>query len=105
LVPYWDYDSPEIPKDVRDSSAASCLASGLLNLTVLETDPDRALYYRSRAEAILKSLWENYTSRETAEPSILIHGTRSKPHGLMDHGLVYGDYYFLEALLTLHRID
>jgi len=105
FIPYWDYDSPEIPNDVRDSSAASCLASGLLNLAALETHPDNAVRWRSQAETILISLWENYTSRETAEPSILLHGTRSKPHGLMDHGLVYGDYYFLEALLTLLRAD
>lgn len=102
LVSYWDYDSPEIPNDVRDSSAASCLAAGLLNLATLETDPINAGRWHSQAEAILKSLWENYTSRGTTEPSILIHGTRSKPHNLMDHGLVYGDYYFLEALMKLH---
>lgn len=98
LVPYWDYDSPEIPNDVRDSSAASILASGLLNLAALETDPDHVTRWQTQAEAILKSLWENYTSRVTGEPSILIHGTRSKPHDLMDHGLVYGDFYFVEAL-------
>ena len=27
--------------------------------------------------------------------------TRSKPHNMMDHGLIYGDYYFVEALLRL----
>ena len=101
MVPFWDYDSPDIPEDVRDSSAAAILASGLLNLAALETDPEKALLWRTQAEAILKSLWENYTSRATNIPSILIHGTRSKPHNLMDHGLIYGDYYFLEALLAL----
>lgn len=103
LIPYWDYNSPEIPEDVRDSSAASILASALLNLAVLETDAENANRWHAQAEAILKSLWENYTSRETAEPSILLQGTRSKPHGLMDHGLIYGDYYFVEALLTLKK--
>lgn len=100
-VPFWDYDSPDIPNDVRDSSAASVLASGLLNLSEQEPDSDTALRWRSQAESILRSLSENYTSRGTSEPSILIHGTRSKPHGLMDHGLIYGDYYFVEALMKL----
>jgi unsaturated chondroitin disaccharide hydrolase len=99
LVPYWDFDSPEIPDDVHDSSAASILASGLLNLAAQEIDPDRATHWHTQAAAILKSLWENYTSRSTSEPSILIHGTRSKPHNMVDHGLIYGDYYFVEALL------
>ena len=104
-VPYWDYASPEIPNDVRDSSAASILASGLLNMAMLETRPENVARWRSHAEAILKSLWENYSSRGTPEPSILIHGTRSRPHGLMDHGLIYGDYYFVEALLTLQKMQ
>jgi unsaturated chondroitin disaccharide hydrolase len=104
-IPYWDYNSPDIPQDVRDSSAAAILASALLNLAVMENDPQKAEYWQNQAEAILKSLWENYSSRGTSEPSILIHGTRSKPHGLMDHGLIYGDYYFLEALQTLRGND
>jgi unsaturated chondroitin disaccharide hydrolase len=103
LVPYCDYCSPDIPADVRDSSAASILASGLLNLSELDPDPEAASRWRSQAEAILKSLWDGYSSRCTIEPSILIHGTRSKPHGLMDHGLIYGDYYFVEALLCLNK--
>lgn len=97
-VPYWDYDSPLIPNDVRDSSAASILASGLLNLATLDPDAGQARRWRDAATAILASLWQNYSSRGTNEPSILIHATRSKPHGSMDHGLIYGDYYFVEAL-------
>ena len=34
-----------------------------------------------------------------------MHGTRSKPHNLMDHGLIYGDYYFVEALMRLSKPD
>jgi unsaturated chondroitin disaccharide hydrolase len=101
MIPYWDYDSPLIPHDVRDSSAAAILASGLIQLASLESEP--ALIERwSRAGAnILRSLWENYTSRASLEPSLLIHATRSKPEGYLDHGLIYGDYYFVEGLLRL----
>jgi len=101
-VPFWDYVSPLVPSDVRDSSAAAILASGLLILA--EQDRTNAERWRDAATTILKSLWENYSSRGTNEPSILIHGTRSKPHGLMDHGLIYGDYYFVEALSKLERV-
>ena len=105
LVPFWDFDSPQIPNDVRDSSAASVLASGLLNLASVEIDPSLAELWRERAVSILESLWKNYTSKNTGEASILIHGTRSKPHNLMDHGLIYGDYYFVEALMRLAKPD
>jgi unsaturated chondroitin disaccharide hydrolase len=101
LVPFWDYDSPLIPHDVRDSSAGSILASAMLNLAATETDAGRAEHWRSAAAAILESLWNNYSSRGTAEPCILLHATRSKPHGHMDSALIYGDYYFVEALTRL----
>jgi unsaturated chondroitin disaccharide hydrolase len=103
LVPFWDYDSPLIPNDVRDSSAASVLASGLLSLAAIETDPNLASIWQNRAISILESLWKNYTSRDSGEACLLLHGTRSKPHNLMDHGLIYGDYYFLEALMRLAK--
>ncbi len=104
-VPYWDYDSPSIPDDVRDSSAACILAAGMLKLAELESDAQKAAYWRAEAIAILESLWSNYSSRGTTEPCILLHGTRSKPHGSMDHGLIYGDYYFVQALTRLTKPD
>jgi len=103
LVPFWDFDSPLIPNDVRDSSAAAILASGLLSLAAIENDPYLAGIWETRAVSILASLWQNYTSRDTGEASLLVHGTRSKPHNLFDHGLIYGDYYFLEALVRLSK--
>lgn len=100
-VPYWDYDSPLIPDDVRDSSAASILAAALLRLAARETDAGMAKRWQCAAAGIVESLWRDYCSRGTAEPSILLHGTRNKPRGAMDHGLIYGDYYFVEALTLL----
>ncbi len=104
-IPYWDYGSPLIPNDVRDSSAASILASGLLLLAPLEPDRAQAEVWMREAMDILASLWHDYGSRGTSEPCILIHATRSKPHGHMDHGLIYGDYYFMEALTRLLAPD
>jgi len=104
-IPYWDYDSPLIPNDVRDSSAASILASGMLNLATLDPDKVSVQRWRNEALLILQSLWRDYSSRGTSEPCILLHATRSKPHGSMDHGLIYGDYYFVEALTRLLRPD
>jgi unsaturated chondroitin disaccharide hydrolase len=101
MIPYWDYDSPLIPHEVRDSSAAAILASGLLYLASLESDAALADRWTCAGADILHSLWEHYTSREAAEPSLLIHATRSKPEGYLDHGLIYGDYYFVEGLLRL----
>ncbi len=105
LVPYWDYGCPDIPNTYRDSSAASATACGLLDLAACEPDPDRAARWKDWARRITDSLWCNYSSRGTDVPALLLHGSRSVPHGYMDHALIYGDYYFLEALTKLARPD
>lgn len=105
LVPFWDYDAPEIPDTYRDSSAAAVMAAGLLDLAEIEPDAPRAARWRAFAEKIVLSLWQNYSSRGTNVPAILLRGTRSVPHDLADHALIYGDYYFVEALTKLLRPD
>ncbi|GAB4262930.1 MAG: glycoside hydrolase family 88 protein [Candidatus Promineifilaceae bacterium] len=104
-VPFWDYNSLDIPNTYRDSSAAAVIATGLLELADGETDVVLAEQWRAEAEAIVLSLWKNYSSRGTAVPAILLHGSRSVPHQLMDHPLIYGDYYFVEAVLRLLKPD
>jgi len=54
---------------------------------------------------MLEALWQHASSRENGDPSILIHATRSKPAGYMDSALIYGDYYFVEALTRLAAPD
>lgn len=104
-VPFWDYDSLDIPNTYRDTSAASVIAAGLLELAAGETAPALAGQWRAEAEAILVSLWQNYSTRETDVSAILLHGSRSVPHNYMDHPLIYGDYYFVEAVLRLLKPD
>ena len=38
LVPYWDYDAPNIPNEPRDASAAACTASALYELSTYVPD-------------------------------------------------------------------
>ena len=104
FVPFWDYDSPHIPTTYRDSSAAAVNACGLIELAAC--DPDNAQRWRNLAENILISLCENYLVRNVSgASSILKEGARSVPAKLMEHGLIYGDYYFLEALTAFLRKD
>jgi unsaturated chondroitin disaccharide hydrolase len=102
-VPFWDYRSPDVPNTYRDSSATAVYASGLLELA--EADPERAQEWRAAAERLFAALWRGYGTRETGMPALLKHGTRSVPHGYADHALIYGDYYFFEALTKLARPD
>ena len=104
LVPYWDYDSPHLPDTYRDSSAAAVTVCGLVELAAV--DAENAERWIELAERILTSLCENYLISDVKGPSsILRDGARSVPHNYMEHGLIYGDYYFLEALTAFTRPD
>jgi len=97
-VPYWDFSKSG--SEPRDSSAASIAASGLLELSQRETDVTRKQTYLSAAHDILASLSSSaYLAEGTKYWSILMHGTRNKPGGSYDTGLIFGDYYMLEAML------
>ncbi|MCB0130445.1 MAG: glycoside hydrolase family 88 protein [Caldilineaceae bacterium] len=104
-VPFWDYNSLDIPNTYRDSSAASVIAAGLLELAAGETDAMLAARWRAEAEAVTLSLWQNYSTRDTTIPAILVEAARSVPHHWMEHSLIYGDYYFVETLVRLLRPD
>jgi len=104
LVPYWDFDAPGIPNEPRDASAASVMASALYELSTYSTAGSG---YRNAANKILESLYGHYTS-EVGKNSgfILLHSTGSKPSDSeVDVPLIYGDYYFLEALLWKKKLD
>ena len=98
-VPYWDFCDPEIPNASKDASAAAVVASALLELSTY-TDGK----YRADAEAILRSLYENYRAPGECE-SFLLHSTGHHPAGKeIDYSIVYADYYFIEALLRLKSL-
>ena len=104
-VPYWDFGAPGIPNAPRDSSAAAVAAAGLLELATLETDGARADRYAQAARDTITSLSSPaYLAEGTAGRSILLHGTQNAPVGETDRGLIYGDYYFVEALLRYRSL-
>ncbi|WP_230193341.1 glycoside hydrolase family 88 protein [Paenibacillus sp. CECT 9249] len=101
-VPAWDFRAPEELRSLRDSSAGSCAASGLLLLAAKSEDGDAGVY-RAAGERILKSLYEAYGAWDNpAEEGLLLHGTSNYPQGTnIDVSLIYGDYYFVEGLARL----
>jgi unsaturated chondroitin disaccharide hydrolase len=104
-IPYWDFQAPGIPNEPRDSSSGAIAASGMLELSTLVKDKKAAAKYRQAALDILASLCSSrYLAEGTASPAILLHATGAKPHNAdVDVSLIYGDYYFLEALLRVKR--
>jgi len=98
LVPYWDFNAPQIPNEPRDASAAAVIASGLYELSKYSIQGDD---YYQKANQILKRLSTAYVAPiGTAKGFILLHSTGSKPSNTeVDEPLSYADYYYLEALL------
>ena len=101
-VPYWDLRHPGIPNIERDASAAAIAASGLLDLA-RHTNDVKARLYREAAERMLRTLSSSYLTEGTSTASILAHSVGGRPQNAeVDAGLIYADYYFVEALLR-HR--
>lgn len=96
-VPYWDFDDPK--KELRDSSAAAIAFSGLLDLSVLSGKKG----FRDVAINILNSLCDNYLCEEEKD-GILKHGCFHKPEEKgADESLIWGDYYFIEAIMKMRQ--
>ncbi|MFP2931608.1 alpha-12C2-mannosidase [Pyxidicoccus sp. 3LG] len=101
MVPKWDFNAPDSQKD---SSAAAIVASALLELSQLETDAARKTRYRDAALRTLDTLMTpTYFAEGTNSPGLLLHGVGHLPAGKeIDTALIYGDYYFLEAVLRFN---
>jgi unsaturated chondroitin disaccharide hydrolase len=106
FIPFWDFQGPGIPNEPRDSSAAAIASSGLLELSVLAGNANDENRYRQAALNLLSALCSPiYMTEEGSGAAILRHATGSKPHNSdVDGSLIYGDYYFLEALLRYKGI-
>jgi len=97
LIPYWDYDAPNIPNEPRDVSAAAVTASGLYELR--GHDPTNAEKYTGWADKILESLAKDEYHFDTP-PFFLKHSVGSIPGEFeMDAPIIYADYYYVEALI------
>jgi hypothetical protein len=100
FIPYWDFLAPNIPDAERDVSAAAIACSGLLELSVVAKDSSAKGGYLQAAKNILGALCvPPYLSEGTGSMALLNHGVGNWPAGSeIDVSLIYGDYYFLEAL-------
>ena len=106
LIPYWDYDASGIPNEPRDASAAAIISSALFELCGYT--PENRDKYFEYAKKVLENLSkEDYLAEVgTNNNFILKHCTGNKPQDSeIDAPLVYGDYYYLEALLRYKELQ
>lgn len=95
-----DFDLPADSKQLwKDTSAAAIAASGLVRLGQLTNSQN----YTDAAAALVAALADNYLGWEGPQPveALLRNGTFSVPGGHHSTGLIWGDWYFLDALSQL----
>jgi unsaturated chondroitin disaccharide hydrolase len=98
-TPLWDLRLPTNAPQYFDSSAGAIAACGLLRLAQLTGNTD----YRQQAETLIKTLRAECLETEPNRQGLLKYGAQHVPAGVADDYLIYGDYFFLEALVTLTR--
>ncbi len=94
----WAEPSPALP---YESSAAAIAAGGMLQLSRLTGTPARARLYHDYALRILDTLCtpEFLANNTPGWEGTLKHGMYHQRKGLgVDESVMWGDYFFLEAL-------
>jgi unsaturated chondroitin disaccharide hydrolase len=96
-TPLWDLRLPADAPQYLDSSAGAIAACGLLRLARLTGNDD----YRQKAETLVKTLSVECLETKPNQQGLLKYGAQHVPEGIANDYLIYGDYFFLEALLIL----
>lgn len=105
-IPFWDFDDPKIPNTPKDASAAAVAACGMLEIAKLTREESLKEKYTAEARQLIDILsTKKYLSRDK-NLAILMHSVGHMPKGWeIDVPIIYGDYYFLEALSKLKKLD
>ncbi len=104
-IPFWDFNAPNIPNDVKDASAAAITAAALLELSQYSNRSKKNTYFKA-AEQMLQNLsGPEYFTEEGNNHFLLKHSTGHKPaNSEIDVPIIYADYYYLEALLRYDKL-
>lgn len=99
-VPPWDFDRSD-PEEPVDSAAGAIAASGLLELG--RRTGEKA-YTEAGAQLVDGLIDECVDFDHPEKPGLLMHGTVDYPRRSgVDESIMYGDHYFMEALVKLRR--
>ncbi|WP_379159482.1 glycoside hydrolase family 88 protein [Paenibacillus sp. sgz5001063] len=105
-VAYWDFDVPQEHPTPRDSSASAIFVCGILELLehLPEEDPDRKMLAEAAGKSMDTLLDRYFTEGSLVEEGFLRHGSYSvRGNSSPDDFMIWGDYFFLEALLRLQQ--
>ncbi|MDR6880818.1 glycoside hydrolase family 88 protein [Bacillus sp. 3255] len=98
-----DFRQPMEPT-YEDSTAAAVAACGLLEIAKAVGERERGMYVRA-ALKLLQTLDASRTDWTTEYDCILTHASAAYHHPERHTAIIYGDYYFIEAVFKLKGND
>lgn len=102
LVPYWDMIYSDGSGEPRDTSAAAIAVCGIFEMNLHKDCQEYVL----KAQKILASLSEKYTSKHLKESNVLLtDAIYNRPLGDEPEGSIWGDYFYMEALIRILNPD
>ena len=102
MVPYWDMIYGDASGEPRDTSAAAIAVCGIMEMS----RHTECTEYLTKAQKIMDSLADKYTSeRLEASNVVLTDAMYNRPAGHEPEGAIFGDYYYMEALMRSLRPD
>lgn len=96
-VPYWDMVFTD-GDEPRDTSAAVIAVCGILEMNKYFKNDK----YTEAAKKMMQSLEDNYLTDEKSN-GILTDAMYSKPNGSKPECNIWGDYYYLEAIMRFNN--
>ncbi|MBK5292723.1 MAG: glycoside hydrolase family 88 protein [Acidobacteriia bacterium] len=99
-VPPWDFNAPPDSRKQVDTSAAAIAAAGMLRLCRLLSDPAKGHFYWTTAIRILRTLCEKHTGTTPEKWEGILKGGVYHIHKELgvNESVMWGDYFFVEAL-------
>ena len=102
-IPKCDFRSPDEPK-YKDTTAGVIAACGFIEIAKVVPEFEKNLYLEA-AVKILKATEKGCCDWSNNEDSIVQMGTEAYHSGKKNIPIIYGDYYFIEAVLKLRGSD
>ncbi|MEL0652294.1 glycoside hydrolase family 88 protein [Algibacter sp. TI.3.09] len=105
-IPFWDFDDPKIPNAPKDASAGAVAACGLMELSGLVQDEKLKSKYLKAGKTLVENLSSSAYLSNAKNDALLLHSTGNHPKNKeMDVPIIYADYYYMEALLRLMKLE
>lgn len=101
-LPKVDFRAPESPV-MYDSTAGACAACGLIEIAKCVPEHEKKIYINA-AIKLLKAMEKEFCNWSEEEDAILMMGTERYTGGI-HMPIIYGDYFFVEALYKLRGND